>query len=482
VIDPELLDYFAIFVQWINCVVLAFLAIQCLIHFFQLIASFLEVKNYYRRTAPIDSWRLLTGKVNLPISVLVPAYDEETTIVDSIHSLLSLHYPDFEIIVINDGSADNTLKTIIESFDLNRIVRAHQLQVGHQKIRGVYGTAKHPNLIVLDKENGGKADALNAGINFSRCDLICTVDADSIVDPKGLLLAVRPFIEEPTRMIAVGSRIRIVNGCKVKTGRVIEEGVSRRFLSIFQTIEYIRAFLIDRPFWNHIAAMTIISGAFGLFRRSAVIDVGGYSHNTVGEDMELVVKLHRHYMRKRIPYKMEYVPDIICWTEAPVSLKVLRRQRSRWQRGLMQTLFKHRKMILAPNYGAAGMLGMSYQFFFYAISPIIELIGYIVIPIAWVTDLLNTQFFIFYIVLVFLYGLFFSIMGFFWEEFSNKYKTKVSDLVFLSIGGFLENFGYRQLNTLWRLEGLYQFLTRQTKWGSMPRVGFEQPAQEQDGL
>jgi cellulose synthase/poly-beta-1,6-N-acetylglucosamine synthase-like glycosyltransferase len=343
--------------------------------------------------------------------------------------------------------------------------------VPHKEIRGLYGSPRHPRLLVVDKVNGGKSDALNAGINLSRFPLFCAVDADSLLDHDSLLQVMRPFIEEPEEMIAVGGRICIVNGCTVRAGQVTEVALPARPLALLQSIEYIRAFLIARLAWSRLGAMLIISGAFGLFKRAAAIQVGGYSHDTVGEDMEIVVKLHRHFRDRGEKYQMRFVADSVCWTQAPETLGILRRQRSRWQRGMMQSLAKHREMIFNPKYGPVGTLGMGYFFLFDIIGPIIELAGLLLVPLAFWMGEVTPHFFLAWLALSFTYGVFLSASSLLLEMMVTR-TTRARDLALLAMSAVLENFGYRQINSLWRLEGIWQFLTGKQGWGAMQRTKF----------
>ncbi|MDH3582338.1 MAG: glycosyltransferase family 2 protein, partial [Hyphomicrobiales bacterium] len=231
-----------------------------------------------------------------PIALLVPAYNEEATVVENVRSILSLHYPDFEVIVVNDGSKDRTLAVLIEAFELQEIERPFENEVEHKAVRGLYGASVYPNLTVVDKENGGKSDALNAAINVSHAPLFCAVDADSLLEADSLLRSLQPFIDEPERAVVVGGTIRVVNGCDVRAGRVRQIGLPTQLLPLIQTVEYLRAFLMARLAWSRMRSLTIVSGAFGIFRRNIAIAVGGYSHGTVGEDFEIILKIHR-YMR-----------------------------------------------------------------------------------------------------------------------------------------------------------------------------------------
>jgi cellulose synthase/poly-beta-1,6-N-acetylglucosamine synthase-like glycosyltransferase len=456
-------------VVYMNGFILAFLIAQSLIHLVQLVFAYIEVR-YFRQSSPrTDPWWMLTSGVSMPISILVPAFNEAETIVQNIRSMQSLHYPEFEVIVINDGSNDSTLKEIIEGLDLRPVDRAWHMEVPCTNVRGLYGNPENcPRLLVVDKENGGKADSLNAGINLSRFPLFCAVDADSLLDHDSLLQVMRPFVEEPEEMIAVGGRLSIVNGCKVHAGQVVEIGLPKTLFPLLQSIEYIRAFLMARLAWSRLNAMLIISGAFGLFKRSAAIKVGGYSTETVGEDMEIVVKLHRHYREQSIPYQMRYVPDSVCWTQAPEGYKVLARQRRRWQRGMLQTLWKHRTMVFNPMYGRVGIVGMGYFFFMDVVAPLVELMGYILMPLSWYLGRISNEFFFAYAAITIAYGVFLSTGALLLDMLVTR-TVRARDLFVLTISAIMENFGYRQWNNWWRLEGFYEFFRRRTDWGAMPR-------------
>ena len=456
-------------VVYLNYFILGFLILQSLIHLLQLLFAYIEVR-YFRQTSPrTDPWWMLTSGVSMPISILVPAYNEAETIVQNVRSMLSLHYPEFEVIVVNDGSTDKTMAEIIEGLDLRPVERAWHMEVPCADVRGLYGNPEnYPRLLVVDKANGGKADALNAGINLSRFPLFCAVDADSLLDHDSLLQVMRPFVEEPEEMIAVGGRLSIVNGCKVRAGQVVEIGLPRQLFPLLQSIEYIRAFLMARLAWSRLNAMLIISGAFGLFKRSSAIKVGGYSTDTVGEDMEFVVKLHRYYREQGIPYQMRYVPDSVCWTQAPEGYRVLATQRRRWQRGMLQTLWKHRTMVFNPMYGRVGIVGMGYFFFMDVVAPLVELCGYILVPLSWYLGRINTEFFYAYAAITIAYGVFLSTGALLLDMLVTR-TVRARDLLVLTISAILENFGYRQWNNWWRLEGFYEFFTRRTEWGAMPR-------------
>lgn len=406
------------------------------------------------------------------ISVLAPAFNEELTIVESTRSLLALQYPDFEVIVINDGSKDGTLARLIAEFGLEQVDRFVDRSVEHVPIRGFYASSRLPRLLVVDKENGGKADALNAGINCSRTALFCAIDADSILESDALLRVVRPFIDEPDLTIAAGGTIRIANGCKVDSGRISDIKLPRNFLALVQIVEYLRAFLMARVGLAKMQALTVISGAFGLFRRRQVVEVGGYSHGTVGEDMELVLKLHRLMREAKRDYRINFIAEPVCWTECPDTLSVLGRQRARWQRGALECFVKHKDMLFNPRYGRIGIIGFGHILLVDVLGPLLEVLGYILVPLLWALGLLALPWLLAFLAVTFMFGVSLSIATLVLEEIQLRRFPKARELAVLAVIAVLENFGYRQLSNLWRLQGWWQFIRKQQGWGTMTRKGF----------
>lgn len=406
------------------------------------------------------------------ISVLAPAFNEELTIVESTRSLLALQYPDFEVIVINDGSKDGTLARLVSEFGLEQVDRFVDRSVEHAPIRGFYASPRLPRLLVVDKENGGKADALNAGLNCTRTALFCAIDADSILESDALLRVVRPFIDEPDLTIAAGGTIRIANGCKVDSGRISDIKLPRNFLALVQIVEYLRAFLMARVGLGKMQALTVISGAFGLFRRRQVVEVGGYSHGTVGEDMELVLKLHRLMREAKRDYRIDFIAEPVCWTECPDTLSVLGRQRARWQRGALECFVKHKDMLFNPRYGRIGIVGFGHILLVDVLGPLLEVLGYILVPLLWALGLLALPWLLAFLAVTFMFGVSLSIATLVLEEIQLRRFPKARELAVLAVIAVLENFGYRQLSNLWRLQGWWQFIRKQQSWGTMTRKGF----------
>jgi len=408
------------------------------------------------------------------ITVLVPAFNEERTVVQSVRSLLSLHYPSHDVIVVNDGSTDRTLAILIEAFGLEPALRPFEPVLGHRPIRALYASARHPNLLVADKLNGGKSDALNAAINLTDAPLLCAVDADTLLEADSLLRAARPFVDEPDRTVVVGGTVRVANGCRVRNGRVTRAALAHRPLVLLQTVEYLRAFTMARLGWSRIGALTIVSGAFGIFSREVVLAVGGYGTWTVGEDLEMVLKIHRLMGERGQPYRVAYVPEPMCWTEVPETLGVLAAQRIRWQRGGLEAFFRHHDMLLGRRHGRVGVLGLGSLLVQDVIAPPVEVIGYLLVPLFWAMGVLDWDYFAAFLALSFGYGTFLSIGALLLEEIELKRWPRIRDLLVLGLAAVVENLGYRQLLNVFRVIGIWRFVRRRPAgWGRMIRRGLQ---------
>jgi cellulose synthase/poly-beta-1,6-N-acetylglucosamine synthase-like glycosyltransferase len=401
----------------------------------------------------------------------VPAYNEEMTIVATVESLLQLTYAEFEVIVINDGSKDATLQVLVDRFGLLPYPEAYRVQIPTQEIVNIYRSTRHANLRVIDKRNGGKADSLNAGINSSRYPLFCGVDADSILERDSLQKVVKPFLRHP-EMVATGGTIRAANGCDVSGGDLRKVDLPSNPWALFQVMEYLRAFLFGRLGWSSVNAMLIISGAFGLFRKQTVIDVGGYKTKTIGEDMELVVRIHHQMREQGKPYRIEFVPDPVCWTEVPEDRQTLRNQRIRWQRGLSESLTAHWGLMFSTRGGWPGWVAFPYMVMFEWLGPVVELLGYIWTGYAWWAGFISwTAFCVFLLVSLGL-GILLSVAGVLLEQLSFQMYPKVGQMFKLVLLAVVENLGYRQLNAWWRIVGLYRWATqKEGGWGTMKRKG-----------
>lgn len=406
-----------------------------------------------------------------PISLLVPAYNEEATIVTSIKSMLQLKYSSIEIVVINDGSKDGTLEALNTAFELQKITKSKSDLIQTQTVRGFYQSFQYPNLFVIDKKNGGKADSLNAGINFSNSPLFCAVDADSILERTALQRLAKPFMRDP-QMVVSGGTIRVANGCQVSQGNLTRIGLSTNPLALLQVVEYLRAFLFGRLGWSRLNAILIVSGAFGLFKKEKIIEVGGYKTNTIGEDMELIVRLHRILRSRGEECPVEFVADSVCWTEVPEDIKTLRNQRIRWQRGLCESLYANKGLLFSKTGGAAGWVAFPFMLIFEAFGPLLEIVGYFSMFLAVVFDYISWHAFFVISASTVSIGVLLSTSALALEEFSFHTYPKMGQIIILWLVGIIDSFGYRQLNTYWRVIGLYKWVAQtEAQWGKMTRKG-----------
>ena len=433
------------------------------------VLSFPSLKRYLDAHSMDDLPRGQSG-FEPPVSILVPAYNEEATIAASVRSILQLEYLEFEVIVVNDGAKDGTLEVLKREFELVRFPGSYWRRLDSKPIRGIYRSRVHPNLLVIDKENGGKADALNAGINAARYPYFCGVDADSILQRDSLRRVVEPFLEDPLT-IATGGTVRVANGCTVEDGFLVRVGLPTNPLALLQIVEYLRAFLFGRLGWTPINAVLIISGAFGVFRKESVVAVGGYRHDTVGEDMELVVRLHRWHRTEGIPYRIHFVPDPICWTEAPESLRVLKNQRVRWQQGLCESLTMNADLLCHQRGGAAGWIAYPFMMLFECLGPLIEVAGYVFMTGGFLLGVVSADAFVVFLIVAIAFGMALSVSALLLEELSFHIYTRPRQLLTLFAVVILENFGYRQLNSVWRLWGLVRWMFgKKGGWGTMTRT------------
>jgi len=415
---------------------------------------------------------LFKSRLMPAISIIAPAHNEELSIAQSTRSMLQLEYPEHEVIVVNDGSDDRTLQILIEEFHLYRSARQPLHNFATAPVNGVY-ESQNLKLLVIDKENGGKSDSLNAALNYAGTPLIAAVDSDSLLESNSLLLVVRPFLEDENT-VAVGGIIRVVNGCTVENGAVTRVGAPPSLLTKFQVVEYLRAFLGGRVALSYMNSLLLISGAFGLFRRDSLIEAGGFEVGSLAEDLELVIRLHRINREKKRAYKIVFVPTPVCWTEVPDSWKNLGIQRKRWQRGGVESMWKHRSMLFNPRFGIVGCFGMPYLLLLELLGPTVEVTGYVITVVGLLVGFIPMTTALLFFIGSVLFGTMISISAVLLEEFTTRRYAHPLDLASLIGAAFVENFGYRQTNALWRLRGIFQALrTRKRKvWGKLTRRGF----------
>lgn len=458
---------------WLSVLVTVYFALANSAYLAQALIGWRAVRRRMRSIELEDLRDLDQSGLAPPISIVVPAYNEGKSILESVRSLLELRYPRLEVVVVNDGSTDDTLERLIEAFGLKRTPRVYWQRIRSQPVRGIYWSPAHPALWVLDKANGRKADAANAGINLASAPYVCVVDGDSLLDPGAMSAMMHAILDRPLETIAAGGTIRIANGCEFGPSGVTRVRAPAGLLAGSQVLEYLRAFLFGRMAWSELESLLIVSGAFGVFKKDAVVEVGGFRHDTVGEDLDLVVRLHRHFRAAGRPYRVAFVPDPVCWTECPETLRGLRTQRMRWERGLGETLDHCHTMLGQRRFGRIGLVALPYMMAFEYLSPLVEVAGWTILPIGWALGLLSASSFVAFTAAALAYGLCLSLGTLVLEELSFRRYRDPADLLRLCRAAVLENFGLRQLHSWWRLVALLTWRGRPQKWGSAARQGFQ---------
>jgi cellulose synthase/poly-beta-1,6-N-acetylglucosamine synthase-like glycosyltransferase len=462
-------------VQFLTLVLFLYYLASNIIYVFLLTTAIHKSKSHLQRLGSIRLENLSQSAFTPPISLVAPAHNEAGSIVDSVTALLDLEYPNLEVIVVNDGSTDTTLERLAQTFQL---VPAHMLYVSEiatAPVKRLYKSVRQPRLMVVDKESAGnKADAVNAGLNACNSPFVCVVDADSLLERDSLMRIVSGIFSDPGCAVAAGGIVRVLNGCSVVKGRLQSISLPRRPIEILQVIEYLRAFLVGREAWAYFNMLPIISGAFGIFRRDLVLRIGGFRPQAIGEDIDLVVRLHRYLRQQSMEYHISFVPDPTCWTEVPADLKSLARQRARWQQGLVDTLWRNRDMLFRRRYGRIGLFLLPYMWVFELAAPVMELLGYFTILFAALAGSLSAHLAFEFLLFGYAFATALSVGGVLLEEITYRRYANWRDVSRLLVFCFLEHFPYRQLNLLWRLQGLWRYLHRDTSWGELKKAGLTQ--------
>ncbi len=406
----------------------------------------------------------IRSQTHIPVSVLVPAYNEEITVVNSVASLLNIDFSEYEVIVINDGSKDSTLERLIEAFRLYPIPTIPYLPLSHAPIRQVYRSSIYNNLTVVDKENGGKADALNVGINLSHYPIFCSLDADTILERDALLKTTLLFAQDKS-IISAGGYIGISNGSSFDKNHNVKLGLPSTFNERMQIVEYSRGFLAGRTFWSAINGLLIVSGAFGLFRKDLVMKIGGYRHTT-GEDFDLVIRMRRYCYDNKIPHKVSFISDIMCWTQAPSDFQSLLKQRSRWQKGLVECLFYNKKMIFNPRYGIIGLFTLPYYLFIEALNPLITFLGSITVFLLYLAGYINQDTIILFFMLEFVWGMALNIFSF-WLKIFIQHSYPFNIILKFILDSMIEPFYYKPMIKMEQLIATFTFLN--SDWGEIKR-------------
>ncbi len=460
------------FIIWFNYFVGAYFGVVNTIYACLLALALVAILRHIRRIKYSPHRDFHSSPETPPVSILIPLHNEEKIVVRSIRAALAGTYPSFEVIAINDGSQDGTLQAVIREFRLRKVDRVYRSFLRTEAVKDFYASNETPHLLVIDKEQGGKADALNCGINVSRSPYFCSVDADSLLEKDALIRLMTPVLESHVPVVACGGVVRVLNGVQLKDEISIGEiELPDRPIALFQIVEYLRGFLFGRVGWDALNSLLIISGTFSLFMKQAIIEAGGFRIGNVSEDMEIIVRLHRLRMQQGRPYRIRFISDPICWTEAPEKLGMLARQRRRWHLGLMQSLWQHRGMFLNPRYGRIGMIVMPYYLLFEVLGPVIEVVGYIAVFLSYLLGMLDTRFLMLFFTLAIFYGVFLSTAGIFLEELTYRRYPAWRHMFRLLLYGVFENFGYRQINSFWRLQAAFNYVTGRTSWEYVQHKG-----------
>lgn len=433
------------------------------------------LKRYLKQNRFVNYDSLLVLPDAPSVSLLAPAYNEGMTIEENVKSLLGIKYNNFEVIVINDGSKDDSIEILSKAFELVATSDVYDAKIPTKNVKTIYKSTNpvYSNLIVIDKENGGKADALNTGINVASNPYVVCIDVDCIMDKDVLLKLAKPFLEySDKRIIATGGVVRIANSCEIKSGKLVRVIAPENWLARIQVLEYLRAFILGRMAWSQMDGLLLISGAFGMFDKEIVIAAGGYNTKTVGEDMELVVRMRRYMIDTKQDYRIQYIPDPLCWTEAPESFEILRKQRSRWTRGTIETLWIHRKMMFNPKYKTLGILSFPYWFLYEFLAPIVEATGLLITFLFACLGILKWSFFIWLILFVYAFAVMFSFVALYAEESTFKRYQTYKDLFKLVFVAFIEPIYFHPFTVYAALRGNYEKLKGSHGWGEMTRKGF----------
>lgn len=432
--------------------------------------------HYRNKNSFVDVSKIMASPLAPTITIIAPAFNEGLTIVENIRSLLSLQYVNYDVMVVNDGSRDDTLQKLITAYDLVKTNEKIDPEWKSKPVRAVYKSSKEAfyKLKVIDKVNGGKSDALNAGIALSTSKYVGCIDVDCLLRPDALLHVVKSFFQRSRkRVIAVGGVIRVANSCIIAGGHLEEIKLPKNWLARFQLLEYTRSFILGRMAWGRIDSLLIISGAFGFFEREIVLAVDGYDTDTVGEDMEIVFKMRRYMHELKEPYTIEYMPDPLCWTEVPEDLDMFINQRDRWARGNLETLYKHRDMLFNSKYGRLGLLSYPYWFFYEWLSPLLEFFGFFTVVLFAYLGILNWDFFLFISMTIYLFSVMISFYAILWDVYSyNQYK-RTKDILILMGFALLEPFLFHPIIVLAAVRANYNKLFNvKSGWGAQLRKGF----------
>lgn len=442
---------------WVDSLFLWYFSIINGFYTFVLILGML--RTYFRqKELSVEDFTNILQSNSLPeICFIIPMYNEAENITRTLQSILHLTYRYKTVIAVNDGSTDNTLEVLKRDFELLPVPVHHPQKLETAKIRAAYRSKTHPEVFILDKEHRGKFDALNAGLNACEHPFFIVADADSFIDDGMFETLIRPLLFDP-ETVGIGATIRIRNGCTLRFNKIDTRGFPDSYLAGMQGTEYLRSFLM-RQGWDWIGGNFLIAGAFSVFSTPLIQNLGGFAE-TIAEDVEIVLRIHRAMREAKQPYKIVYLPDPVSWTEGPSTVSSLGKQRIRWHFGLLESIWFHLRVYSRPKYGLFGTIIVPFMVWGEALEPIMELLGYLYIVFAWYFGVLNVPFVILFILFSIGFTFFYSIICLLIEELSFRTYPSLRSLFFLCASCLVENFGYRQMNLFWKLRAYLRFLVQ----------------------
>ncbi len=461
-------------VHWItgfNLIVLSYFFLGNGIYTILMLLSLRATWVHIRKMAYHGLDALRVSLLTPPVTIIIPAWNEQDVIVNSVRSALRSDYPEFQVMVVDDGSTDDTVDRLVKAFELAPLEGAYQAGIPTAPVRTFYRNPRVPNLVVVSKVRGGKPDALNVGINLCRSPYFCNLDADCLLEHDALLRLMEPIVNSDEETVVSGGILRILNGCETEGGRVLRVGLPRTWLERFQVVEYLRSFLFGRTGWHLLGGTLIVSGAFAVFHRATVIEAGGFSQDTVTEDMDLIVQLHQWAADNHRQIRMSFTSDPVCWTECPSTIRMLAHQRRRWQLGLCQTLWKHSEILFGRKYGIVGWLSTPFHTYVEGLGAAVEFLGYLLVPLAIFLGIVPRGLMLVFILLGFIYGGFLSVGAVLLEELTYRRYPHFKDLMILLMFAILENVGYRQLVLYFRFQGVLKFMKGSRRWEKVAHVG-----------
>jgi cellulose synthase/poly-beta-1,6-N-acetylglucosamine synthase-like glycosyltransferase len=477
----DFFEYLTLFQDGYEWLIVGYSSVYVFSYLIFAFLSYYAIRRYVLMQHYINDDVLLKSNKTYGVSIVAPAFNESTTIVDNVKCLMSLTYPKFEVVIVNDGSTDNTLDKLIEEFDLVKVPFFYQEQIVTAPVKDHYKSKdpRYSKLLVVDKENRkSKADASNAGINSSQYPLFLCTDVDCILKPNTIVKLVKPFIESNIKVIASGAAIRSSNSCEVNDGFLEKVHFPRQWYPMFQELEYVRAFIFGRMAWSQLNSLILVSGGLGMFDKEIAIAAGGYTHDSMGEDMDLIIRMRKEMYDRKKKFKITYIPESLCWTEVPPDINILMRQRVRWARGLIQTLLLHKKMLFNPKYGSTGWFALPYFFVFEFLGPIIEAFGYLLLVISITLSysyfgIVNLEFLIWPFLFIYLLYINITIISILLDELLYNSYGNLKEILKLIGMAIIEPILYHPIIVVAALRGYYQFFRKKEAiWGVMVRKGF----------